>query len=101
MGADPDRPAVAAPDRPSKDNTTVVGRFGRANPLCDVGEQKPVALGDPVKLCIFLSTTPVQRMIFQIKVEQYAQLVLKGSQAKALAALTRDTRPVHAWAAVS
>merc|ERR1719203_2356490 len=74
---------------------------GPVVPMCSLGDQKPVAVGDPVMLCIFLSTRPVQKMVFQIKVEQYAQLVLKGSQAKALKALKNDGMAIHTWAAVS
>jgi len=78
-----------------------IGVLGLSTALCDMGEQPPVALGDPIRLCLFLSSSPVQRMIFQIKVEQYAQLSLKGSQAKALKALDHVGGLVHTWAAVS
>jgi len=67
-------------------------------PLCDLGPEQPVAIGDQMPICFFLSTNPPKKMVFRVQVEQYAELVLKGSQAKAIA---NDRMPIYTWAAVT
>lgn len=66
--------------------------------LCDVDDPAPAAIGDPVVLCIFLSTVPLKKMVFRIAVEEYAELLLRGSMK---AALGEKGAPVYTWASKS
>lgn len=94
--------AEAVSDGPAAADASAARRTSSVAPRCSVGAQRPVAVGDSVVLCVFLSTVPPLKMVFKIKVEEYAQLQLKGSQAKALSALrTRSAPPVHVWVAAS
>lgn len=78
-------------------NGTVSGASFRF-PLCDLGPQAPVSIGDRIPICVFLSTDPPKKMVFRVKVEEYAELVLQGSQALAF---NSTNKPVYTWAAVS
>merc|ERR1712232_1341073 len=49
-------------------------------------------------LCIFLSTNPPKKMVFAVKAEEYAEFVLKGSQALGL---SNTSEPTYTWASVS
>lgn len=89
---------------------TLPGAFAKDSlelPSCHLGDQPPVEIGGSLKLCFFLSTSPPKKMVFQIKVDEYAQLVLQGSQAQALTALgasqeaSNGSAPVHTWVAAS
>ncbi|CAJ1389709.1 unnamed protein product [Effrenium voratum] len=62
---------------------------------CDAGELAPLAVGDPVFVCVFMSTQPVKKMVFQIKVEESAELVLKGSALLAIG--PNDSQPLYTW----
>lgn len=55
-----------------------------ASPFCDLGETGPLAIFDPVMLCVFLSTNPPKKMIFRLKVEEYGSVILTGSKTIAL-----------------
>jgi len=55
-----------------------------ASPFCDLGDTAPLAIFDPVMICVFLSTNPPKKMIFRVKVEDYNSVVLAGSKALAL-----------------
>jgi len=69
-----------------------------ANPVCNHGDQPPVSLGDPIILCVFVSLQPPRKMIFRVKVEQNAKLLLSGSQK---AALANRSSPLHTWVTAS
>jgi hypothetical protein len=79
-----------------------------ASPFCDLGGTAPLAMMDPVMLCVFVSTTPPKKMIFRMLVEEYASLVLVGSKTLALEQMGTNstqkkngTGDVHAWIATS
>lgn len=59
---------------------------------CDAEDTEAKAAGDAFPLCVFLSSDPVRRMVFQIKVEESAELVLKGSDSIAL-----QNNSIYAW----
>eukprot|EP00930_Biecheleria_cincta_P052410 TRINITY_DN37660_c0_g1_i1.p1 TRINITY_DN37660_c0_g1~~TRINITY_DN37660_c0_g1_i1.p1 ORF type:complete len:256 (+),score=23.62 TRINITY_DN37660_c0_g1_i1:30-797(+) len=67
-------------------------------PSCDVGDFHSLAIGDAMKFCVFLSTKPAQKMVFQAKVEESAQFLLKGSQQLAFGNMTSS---VYTWVAKS
>jgi len=73
-------------------------------PLCDLSLQPELAIGDPISLCVFVSTVPVKKMIFRTKVEESSSLVLRGSENLVLGQPGNQTAPaypVHTWVAAS
>mmetsp|Transcript_49869 Transcript_49869/g.93306 ORF Transcript_49869/g.93306 Transcript_49869/m.93306 type:complete len:252 (+) Transcript_49869:74-829(+) len=46
---------------------------------CDAADPSAKAAGDSLRLCVFISSKPTQRMAFQIKVDESAELALQGS----------------------
>jgi hypothetical protein len=84
------------------------------SPHCDVGPIEPLAIDDPVMICVFLSVSPPKKMIFKIVVEEYISLKLVGSKDIARGAqLTSDgqlvtsnesqaaVNDIHTWIARS
>ncbi|CAK9071246.1 unnamed protein product [Durusdinium trenchii] len=65
---------------------------------CYVEDDSAKAVGDNVWFCVFLSTNPVKKMVFQIKVEESAELVLQGSKQFAL---DSPSDPLYTWVANS
>ncbi|CAE8597820.1 unnamed protein product [Polarella glacialis] len=77
----------------------VPGLAGATNiASCDIGDLYSVAIGDAVKFCVFLSTTPPRKMVFEVKVEEYAELLLQGSE-QFINATT--TQPMYTWVAIT
>eukprot|EP00747_Dinoflagellata_sp_TGD_P166099 gnl/TRDRNA2_/TRDRNA2_188367_c0_seq1.p1 gnl/TRDRNA2_/TRDRNA2_188367_c0~~gnl/TRDRNA2_/TRDRNA2_188367_c0_seq1.p1 ORF type:complete len:297 (-),score=44.08 gnl/TRDRNA2_/TRDRNA2_188367_c0_seq1:98-988(-) len=75
-------------------------------PVCNMGGQPPVAIGDDVMLCVFVLAPPLgsKKMVFKLKVEEHASLLLQGSERLALGEpgnLTAPAQPIHAWVAAS
>lgn len=73
-------------------------------PSCNVGPEPVVALGDEVLLCIFLSTVPPRKMIFKVKVEEYASLVLKGAEKLVFPPHSKKRMletPIYTWVSAS
>jgi len=55
-------------------------------------------------LCVFISTSPPRKMVFRVKVEEYASFVLRGSEEIVLGVRENQSAPdlsVHAWMTLS
>lgn len=65
---------------------------------CYVDDLSPRAVGDSLWFCVFLSTRPARKMVFQIKVEEAAELDLQGSRDFALENLSQ---PLYTWVSTS
>jgi hypothetical protein len=65
------------------------------SPKCNLGtdDSTTYKFGEKLKLCVFLSTSPVRKMIFEVEVDQYATMMLRGSQMRA----AKEGRPVYTW----
>jgi len=85
-------PATAGTPKPAP-------RLNARGPSCNLGEQPPLAIGDQVLLCVFLSTHPPRKIIVRVKVEEYAELLLKGSVG--LIAMEHQKLPVSTWVTAS
>mmetsp|Transcript_142168 Transcript_142168/g.247764 ORF Transcript_142168/g.247764 Transcript_142168/m.247764 type:complete len:267 (-) Transcript_142168:37-837(-) len=73
-----------------------------SSPVCDLGVAAPLAIGDPVMFCVFLSTNPPKKMIFRVKLEEYASLVLDGSDKLVLGTQGQGNaagKAIHTWIA--
>ena len=67
-------------------------------PSCYVDDLSPRAIGDNIWFCVFLSTRPARKMVFQIKVDEAAELRLQGSREFALENLSQ---PLYTWVTTS
>lgn len=67
-------------------------------PSCDFGEFHSLAVGDAMKFCVFVSTKPARKMVFQAKVEESSEFLLRGSEKIAYADMSSS---VYTWVAKS
>ncbi|CEL98244.1 unnamed protein product [Vitrella brassicaformis CCMP3155] len=72
---------------------------------CRVKDAGSVLLGDKVQLCVFVSTHPFpQLMAFEVQVDRYTGLVLKGTQKALIESVPDGNRtavtPVYTWMAL-
>lgn len=66
--------------------------------MCGFGIYTDLALGDPIRLCVFVSTAPIRKMVFMLKVDEYAKALLHGS---ARLAVANQSSPLYTWVATS
>lgn len=76
-------------------NDTAVNMSLFKAPRCSLGVSGSYSVGNQVMLCIFLSTNPVQKLIFRLKVDEFSSLMLRGSSQRSAANSSRQ--PVYAW----
>lgn len=98
-GNDTSSEPTAHPGQNAGPTLGLTRHLSAGSPLCNLGEQPPVAIGDPLLLCVFLSTHPPRKMIFRVKVEEYAELLLKGSLG--LIDAEHQQFPVSTWVTMS
>lgn len=68
------------------------------DPSCNVGSLNSLAVGETIHLCVFLSSRPTKKMVFAMKVDEYSQLLLKGSENSVKANQSQST---YTWVATS
>jgi len=68
---------------------------GTGPPTCNLGAAVSYGLRDSAMFCFFLSTSPVKKMIFRLKVDELSTVILKGSQKFAVA--EGQSQPVYTW----
>eukprot|EP00928_Gymnodinium_smaydae_P070006 TRINITY_DN53955_c0_g1_i1.p1 TRINITY_DN53955_c0_g1~~TRINITY_DN53955_c0_g1_i1.p1 ORF type:complete len:259 (-),score=26.94 TRINITY_DN53955_c0_g1_i1:251-1027(-) len=73
----------------------VFGKTASGFPLCSMSNPMAYSVGEPVMLCFFVSTSPPRKMVFRLKVDEYATISLKGSKSIAAA----ESQSVYTWVA--
>lgn len=68
------------------------------NPACNLGSLGPLAIGDSITFCVFLSTAKSKKMVFRIKVDDYSEMLLQNSSD---VSLRNQTPPIYTWVTAS
>mmetsp|Transcript_31489 Transcript_31489/g.83968 ORF Transcript_31489/g.83968 Transcript_31489/m.83968 type:complete len:252 (-) Transcript_31489:246-1001(-) len=66
-------------------------------PACDFGQQSNFVVGDSIHICVFLATSPPKKMVFRIKVDEHASLVLRDAAQFSAS----DDDGLHVWMSAS
>lgn len=74
---------------------TLSANAGSGRPRCNLGNAVEYGVGESAMFCVFLSTNPLRKMIFRLKVDEHSTMMLQGSQKLTIEEGT--SQPVYTW----